>query len=148
MPVINIGKNLDQVEIKDMFAPVPVGPYRVQVQAEPEIKDSKPNEKTGEVSQYLNWKLSIIDNEEFKGRILWHITSLKETALGTPTGLKATLSGLGVPWDAAGNINTTETVGQTMDVIVGQKVHKDALGNPTDKMDNVIEAIVGVEVAS
>lgn len=94
---IDLGKNLDNVEVSDGFEPIPPGNYTVQVSKVPEVK-------TGKKAPYVSWEFEIVesDNPDLNGRKIFHNTSLSDKALGMPTGIKALLQSIGLGWDETG----------------------------------------------
>lgn len=118
MPRIPV--NLD--EVKDVIDP---GWYLVRVTGQ-EIRTS---EKSG--SDYVNWELEIVEPEsEFHGQKLWHITSLKESALSM---LKNFLEACDFVWDPDG-FTTEDVVGCELEV---QVEHDEYEGKLRNRVKNV-----------
>jgi hypothetical protein len=80
------GIKINFAEVEGSFEPLPEGTYDCFVEVV-EVRESQSSD-----NDYLNWELTVQD-EEFKNRKLWMITSLGERALWK---LKDTLLALGV----------------------------------------------------
>lgn len=124
--IIDLGKNLDEVEISDGFEPTPPGTYTLLVSKMPEVKQ-------GNKAPYIYWELEIIrcENTELNKNKIFHNTSLSEKALGMPTGIKAFLQSIGLGWDDSG-FDGTQAVGLELkaDVVNHSVTETDNMGNP------------------
>lgn len=80
-----------QINMNEVGVLVPEGTYRVAVA---DVVAKTPYSGEG---KYLNWKLSILD-EEYGDQLLWFITSLKPSAL---VMLKRAFAAVGVDGDVA-----------------------------------------------
>ena len=130
---IELGNNLDNVEIKDGFDPIPPGTYTLTVAKMPEIDQ-------GKKGPYVAWEFEIVEAEDtdLNKRKIFHNTSLSERALGMPTGIKALLQNIGLPWDDTG-FDGSLSVGLRCSADVENRIvtEKDDEGNiVTDKDGN------------
>lgn len=80
------GIKINFAEVEGSFEPLPEGSYECIIEVV-EVRESQSSD-----NDYLNWELTVQD-EEFKNRKLWLITSLGERALWK---LKDTLLSVGV----------------------------------------------------
>lgn len=139
---IELGNNLDNVEITDGFDPIPPGTYTLSVAKMPEINQ-------GKKGPYVAWEFEIVEAEDtdLNKRKIFHNTSLVKRALGMPTGVKAVLQNIGLPWDDSGFDGSlavglrcsadieNETVTEKDDM---GNIVTDADGNPKQKIyDNI-----------
>lgn len=129
MPVLNI--DLSAVE---EFDPLPVGNYPIVVE-KVELRSSKADAE----SQYLNWSLAITD-DEFEGRKLFFMTSLKPKALWR---LKAVLKALGMvvdTLDLSVDDETNLVLQPELTGLVGLAVVKNEVyeGRLRDKVDDIL----------
>lgn len=128
MPTVDLGVDFEDVKDSDQIQPMPAGVYEFQVESvEP---------KTASTGRpMLKWTLSIINNEEFKGRKLFNNTVLPWTNPQTGEkdinvfGLVAQCKAVGVPWTGM-SLNTEDYVGRPGQVEVVQKKKQTKQINP------------------
>jgi hypothetical protein len=109
----------------------PPGEYVVQVEKY-NIKETKDvNPETGKKGSYINWELTITEGE-YKGKKLFHMTSLSEKATGL---LKSFLEPCGVEIADDNSFDPDEAIGAQIKVVVA---HEDYDGQPREKIKRIL----------
>jgi len=134
-------QNMDEVKIG--MDPVPANEYTLQIQENPVIKSNKKED-----GMVLKVRFHIIDDPDYQGRLIFHDMSLKSTALGMPTGLKAFLIASDMYMDPSG-FATEDLIGSQCRAMVGQQPGQNpdppmGDGKPNGKIYNKIQYFIGV----
>jgi hypothetical protein len=146
MAMINIGTDLNNVKIVDRFQPLPAGEYEVCYKKEGGVREYKIKNgpRAGESFQRFEMELDIINHPEYTGRKIFHKISLDPNFYGDPSGLKATVLAFGGSFEADGSIELP--TGGTATVVLKQVVRRKEHPTDDDKIDNLIDRFVGVEL--
>ncbi len=129
MGMISLPQDVAGKEVsRDRFEPFPAGEYVLEVAKIPPVQE-------GPSGDYVKWFFKVVEHEEYEGRWISHITSLKddEEVLLMEGGIVDTLDCLGVELRGR-SFDDAETVGKRLVADLVQETYQPDQGDERIQM--------------